>query len=247
MSKAKITLLGMYRWMSENNDDLFYNLSTPTGIDKQKLINTILMNGAEFEVLYSDADFMKFLIGVWSDKWQRTMEKWIEVLSMDYNPIENYDRKEDWMDSTNRQTSASNTSSEDAMRNEASKKSETAFASDNSKATGDGTTTNEVSPYDATTYVAHDKSTSSTGGTNDASSITDARAGVSDTILDTRRGNGSEDTLANESGLHTGRIHGNIGVKTTQSMVQEEIDISKFNIYDEISNLFLTEFVIYTY
>lgn len=247
MSKAKITLLGMYKWMSENNDDLFYNLATPTGIDKQKLINTILMNGAEFEVLYSDADFMKFLIGVWSDKWQRTMEKWINVLSMSYDPIENYDRKEDWLDSNSKSSSSSASSNEDNIHTDGSKKKETAFANDNSVATGNGTTENKVSPYDASDYVAHDKSESTTGGTNSASSITDANASVSNTAIDTKRGNGSEDTAAFENGLHTGRIHGNIGVTTTQKMILEEIDVSKFNIYDEISNLFLTEFVIYTY
>ena len=49
------------------------------------------------------------------------------------------------------------------------------------------------------------------------------------------------------NGIHSGRIHGNIGVKTTQSMVIEEIDVSRFNIYDEIANLFLQELTIYTY
>ena len=49
------------------------------------------------------------------------------------------------------------------------------------------------------------------------------------------------------NGIHSGRIHGNIGVKTTQSMILEEIDVSRFNIYDEIANLFLQELTIYTY
>ena len=98
MATAKITLIGFYQWMKANNDDLFANLSVPSGIDKNKLINTILMNGAEFEVLYGDADYFKFLIGPWSDKWYRTMDRWAKALAIDYAPLENYDRMEEWND-----------------------------------------------------------------------------------------------------------------------------------------------------
>ena len=43
MSIAKITLIGMYKYGQETNVDIFASLTPPTGIDKQKLINTILM------------------------------------------------------------------------------------------------------------------------------------------------------------------------------------------------------------
>ena len=46
---------------------------------------------------------------------------------------------------------------------------------------------------------------------------------------------------------HTGRIHGNIGVTTSQQMLQSELDIARFNIYEEITDLFLKELTIYTY
>ena len=47
--------------------------------------------------------------------------------------------------------------------------------------------------------------------------------------------------------MHTGHVHGNIGVKTTQSMVLEELDLAKWNVYEQITDLFLTEFVIPIY
>ena len=50
MATAKLTLIGMYQYMNLIEDDLFLNLTVPSGIDKSKLVNTILMNGAEFEV-----------------------------------------------------------------------------------------------------------------------------------------------------------------------------------------------------
>lgn len=251
MSKAKITLIGMYQWMHDNNDDLFANLSTPTGIDKDKLVSTILMNGAEFEVLYADADYFKFLIGVWSDKWQRTMEKWIAALSINYNPLENYDRMEDWQDTTNRMNSSlnSNSHNDGSTKVETIGRKEIAMGNDISKATGDGTNVNEVSACDSSTFVNHDKTTSNTSGTNNASSVTDA-SGKTDSVLIDQASGSSDDTGTNvglEDAKRTGRAHGNIGVTTSQQMLEAELDISKFNLYDEISNLFLTEFVVYTY
>ena len=239
MSKAKITLIGMYKWMSDNNDDLFYNLSTPVGIDKQKLVNTILMNGAEFEVLYADADFMKFLIGVWSDKWQRTMEKWINALSIEYNPLENYDRKEDWLETSENKTSRADGSS----RLESIARKEIAQGNDISLSSGDGSTENQISAYDVNTYSPHDKATSSSSGSNNSSSLTDADGKTNSMIIDQSNG----DIKNKEDSLRSGRTHGNIGVTTSQQMLESELDIAKFNVYDEIANLFLTEFVIYTY
>ena len=55
--------------------------------------------------------------------------------------------------------------------------------------------------------------------------------------------------LQNMKGLkelddHRGRVHGNIGIKTTQSIFLEEWELDKLNIYDEIYILFAREFLI---
>ena len=239
MATAKITLIGMSKWMSDHNDDLFANLSTPTGIDRSKLISTILMRGGEFEVLYGDADFIKFLIGVWSDKWQRTMEKWINALLIEYNPLENYDRKEDWLETSENKTKRADGSS----RIESIARKEIAQGNDVSESSGDGTTENQVSAYDVATYSNHDKTTSSSSGANTSSSLTDADGKTNSMIIDQSNG----DISNKEDSLRSGRTHGNIGVTTSQQMLESELDIAKFNVYEEIANLFLTEFVVYTY
>lgn len=203
MASAKITLFGMYKWMQINDDDLFAGLDVPTGIDKQTLINTILTNGGEFETLYADADFMKDMIGLWSDKWQRTMQKWVEALSIDYNPLENYDRMEEWSDN----------------------KLEHAVAADASNQSGSGNVTNQKSAFDGTGYQNHDKADSTSNGTNNATT----------------------NTIAQGSSTHGGRTHGNIGVTTSQQMLQAQLDVVRFNLYNEIADVFLMELCIYTY
>lgn len=231
MSLSKMTLIGMYNW----DNTLFSNLSTPAGIDNSLLVDTILLNGGEFEVLYADVDFMKNAIGRWSNKWQRTMERWIAVLQKEYNPIENYDRIEDWTDANSKKTN------NDAIHSEGITRKETAVASDASVSSGEGDTENKVSAYDVSTYSPHDRADTSSKGTNNSLGTTDAAGETNTNSIDSMK----SDDISN--GIHSGRIHGNIGIKTTQSMILEEIDVSRFNIYDEIANLFLQELTIYTY
>ena len=46
---------------------------------------------------------------------------------------------------------------------------------------------------------------------------------------------------------HNGRVHGNIGVTTSQQMLNQELDLGYWNIYERITDLFLREFVIPVY
>lgn len=311
MSKAKITLIGFYNYMRSVNDDLFKNLHTPTGIDKDLLVNNILLKGGEFEVLYAEPYFYQNMIGVWSDKWQRTMEKWINALSIDYNPLENYDRMEDWTDDASRianeqkaetatnasnsvninntnnnvesseehKNANSNVHSDSTINDESTNRNESAIASDSSTSTGSGTTTNERSAFDSATYSPHDKSTSSTSGENTSSAVTNSSgdttttgssntSGIINELSDGNSSNTSEgnqtnisqanasgdesrntdvNAIDNSSSTHSGRMHGNIGVTTSQQMLEAELEISRFNLYDEIADLFLSELCIYIY
>lgn len=94
MSTAKMTLIGMYNY----DNTLFANLTMPEGINKNDVINSLLLQGGEFEVLYPRPDFMKYAIGAWSVKWEHTFAEWLRGTQASYNPIHNYDRIEDIRD-----------------------------------------------------------------------------------------------------------------------------------------------------
>ena len=98
MSEAKITIIGFHKYMQTVNDDLFKYLNLPDGIDKQDVVDNIMFRGGEFEVLYSDPYFMQDSIKVWSNKWYRTFDKWRKALDIEYDPLDNYNRFEDWTD-----------------------------------------------------------------------------------------------------------------------------------------------------
>lgn len=67
--------------------------------------------------------------------------------------------------------------------------------------------------------------------------------------------NGSGSTTENESGTNkrdlthkrTGRTHGNIGVTTSQQMIQSEREVAMFNIYDIIAESFVENFCLMVY
>lgn len=210
---------------------LFDDLVLPDGIDKDVLTNNILLRGGEFEVMYADPHFTKDAISMWGKKWYRTFEKWIDALNIDYNPLENYDRMEDYSDTLNKGISTSSSGTTGNTRTFNNEDKETIDTTQVSE--------NTVSAFDSSTYQPAEKTTVDNDGTdtfNHTGTITDAGT------------NGSSGTeKENSKSVHEGRIHGNIGVTTSQQMLEAELKIAEWNIYEHITDLFLSEFIIPIY
>lgn len=231
MSLSKITLIGMNQYFLNIEESLFDKLSVPEGIDKDTLIDNILLNGGEFETIYGNPEFVRDAIGVWSSKWYRTFEKWVAVLDMEYNPLENYDRIEDWSDQMNRGAKSG------ARRDSGN----TRTFNNQDKRTIDTTAVSEdqVSAFDSSVYQPSAKNTVDNDGTDTVD--------YSGTIKDEYGEGTSGEETENKKDTHSGRIHGNIGVKTSQSMLAEELEVQRFNLTDQITDLFLQEFCILVY
>lgn len=103
----------------------------------------------------------------------------------------------------------------------------------NSVGTLDNTTTGTVettkSAYDSSTYQPYDKVESTETSDTDTTDRTDTTMS------------------SDQDSEHNGRIHGNIGVTTSQQMLNQELDLGYWNLYQRITQLFLQEFVIPVY
>lgn len=207
MSSAKMTLIGCNTFFKNMNDDLFKGLLLPEGLAKDTLTNNILLQGGDFEVVYADPFFLQNAISIWADREAATFERWVNALAIEYAPLENYDRHEDWTDTLDSDGTSRTTGTNDTSTN--------------------GTVTTDVSAYDSNGYQPKEKVTTAETIDND-----------------TTENNTS--TLDNE-GVHTGRIHGNIGVTTSQQMLESELDLGYWNIYSRITDMFLKEFCIMIY
>ena len=199
-----MTLIGLNNFLQYYETDLFEFLTFPEGIDKETAIENIMLFCGDNELLYADGNFMRNAIKMWSTKWHFTFDKWVKVLTKEYNPIENYDRMEVWSDSAS--TSESNS----------------AEASDSS--THSLTNQGDVSAFNSSSFEPDQSAAEN--GTNNAKSISSAK----------------NDKL--DYSFHEGRVHGNIGVTTTQQMIQQELELGRFNIYDEIAIIFAREFTL---
>lgn len=199
MSLAKITTLGFEQYLNDNNDSLFSGCTFPSSLDRDNLITRIILRAGEFEVLYSNPEFMRDAITSWSKSYYRTFEKWANAYFEDYRPLENYNRTEIWDDKVD------NTDTTEAHSD-----------------TG-GTTTDKVSAYDASDFVNKDQSTSDSSTDSNGSSVLDGKT------------------------HHEGHLYGNIGVTTSQQMLESEYEVARFNIYEQIADLFIKEFCICVY
>lgn len=88
--RTKLSLLGLYNWDST----IFDGLKLPSELNKEELVNNLLMELAELTVLYTDSDFMKKAITSWSTIRYHTWERMAKVLYEDYEPFINIKRDE---------------------------------------------------------------------------------------------------------------------------------------------------------
>lgn len=246
MSQAKITLIGLEGYLNPEQS-LFDKMVLPEGIDKDTLIGSILMRCQEFELLYSDPYFMQDAVSIWSRKNYRTFDKWVKALEIEYDPLYNYDRTEEYTDTHTGDFSKSGTGSSsgssDYTRTDNLSQSDDHTRTDNLSST---LTHSEKAYNDASLVTTTQDGTSDTGTQRNAGTITNSG---------TQRNAGSESgsVTNNESGndaytnIHKARLFGNIGVTTSQQMLQSELDIARWNMYEHIADLFCQEFCVMVY
>lgn len=215
MSTMTTTMIGAYKY----DPTIFDEMILPDTIERETAINTILTRCGEFELLYPDLDFLKGFIGLWSKKWYRTFELWEIGTKASWNPVENYDRYEDFTDTGSSSKTIKGTHGE--------------TNSSNLSGSSSNDTTDYVSAYDASTFQNSTKETS--GGTTSSNSSGSSNTSINDTETGT------------DSNIHTGRIHGNIGVTQASDMLAGWYDISAWSLYDHIADVFVAEMCIPIY
>lgn len=228
---ATVSLLGLKRL----NDGILGELVVPDGVDVELVKDNLLAETAELEVIYPDAIFMQAMIGRWSAKELPIWERLYKTTLLEYNPIENYDRMEEW------------TEAEDT------KKNTEADATGTSKTDTDGTSTREsntdgvindqkyVSAYNEVEFTPTERDNNTQNEKNNSE-----QKDVGTVSVKTSAENTTDET-GNRNLLRKGRAHGNIGVTTSQQMIEAERDVALYNIIDVIINSFKNRFCLQVY
>ena len=155
-----LSIYGLYQY----DDSIFDGLTLPEGMNKEALVNTLLIECAGMEVLYPNPEFMKNAISIWSSKNQAKWEKLYKTTLYEYDPLNN--KKEDYKEVETRDlagTTSSNTSS---------------TSNSNQNSTTSGKAFNDTTFIDTDLTEVNDESSSSylaSGTSTDAGTITRTR------------------------------------------------------------------------
>lgn len=241
--RASLSILGLY----QRDPTLFDELELPGDMNKDVLIDSILYEAASLEAYYPDPNFMKFMIGRWSFMNQSIWQKLYDTTVLEYNPIYNYDRTEEWTENEKMLDGRTAASTETETRN--LKTGETSRTDSNGDVTTTGTMKTElnVSGYNEVTFTPSEETIETPDTMTSNNVIVD---GTRDSI---NTGTVSIDKKDTESldrkrdNLRTGRAFGNIGVTTTQQMIQQERETVTFNMYKVITDSFVDRFCLMVY
>lgn len=235
---AKITLIGLEQFLNPERS-VFDNLILPDGIDKDTLVDTILLRCNEFELLYPDPEFMTAAVNIWGRKNYWTFDKWIKLINKEYDPLYNKDYYEEWKDTHEGEFSKDGSDSATGTNSENSDYTRT----DNLKMENDSTLTHSERAYNDSNMaeISEDVTDGEINNTG-----TQRNAGTSSGSFSNGSTNAEsgDDSYTNE---HTYHGYGNIGITSAQELFQKETDVARFNLYSQIADLFCQEFCIMVY
>lgn len=234
-----LSIMGLY----EYDNNIFQGLQVPEGLNREAVINEILLQCAELEIMYPNIDIMKLAITTWSIANQYTWQKLYDTMVVEYNPIWNVDANvtDTLAGSESRDISRSGSGSNNRTLNLAD--NETVNLSDNE--TVDMTDTRSVKGFNSNTWAESEKNEKD-GTDNITHTGTDNTTHTgTDNIAITDSESVDDDLTRSET--RTQRRTGNIGVTTTQQMLEQERAIAEFNMISYIAQSFKQRFCLLIY
>lgn len=249
MSKgALLSVLGLY----QVDQTIFNDMSLPSGLNRETVIDAIIQDCMELEILYPNPDALKTMIQIWS---ARELPTWTRIYNAElaeYNPIENYDRHQ----SDSRQETHSgddvtvgNNATEAERRRSGSISGESTSTGTQS-GTSNGNTLHQYAAFDAGTLADQTKdiqtqTVNNSSGDSVENEQTSEESGT-DSISETSRQTLTHGERVGET--FTSYIHGNIGVTTSQQMLESELELApKINTINYVVNSFKMRFCLLVY
>ena len=181
----------------------------PLNIHSSDLYLMWLLRYSAFKYISDDFDEIKRYVDILSKIYSNRFTKSVNALLTEYNPIENYNSTE----TENIEISGENSSTSEI--------SSTSSGETSSNSTGE--TTETLSPYDSENFNNNSK--------NNSSGTTSESTSSSDNSSNTMSGTSSQ------TNARTLKRSGNIGVTTSQQMIQSEIELRKNDLINDFFNI----------
>lgn len=218
----KLTLWGMNDYLDGTLLDFLSESLPADTFDPEIMEQLIYAECGDLYPYYQVPLYCKQHIKNFFDRNKEQFKRVWEALYSEYNPIENYDRIEAWSDSH----SESTRDSESLSMSSSESVSAVTSSSDSQSSSANGNISAFNSP-NMQPQSASNGNAATSGRTNN-----DTR-GTSNSL---RAGLNVKDNIARDD--HRGRVHGNIGVTTSQQMIQQSIELGSYDIYIWVISLF---------
>lgn len=266
---------GGIRALIDWDNTIFDNMTLPDDVALADVVDHILYKYGDTPLFTPDPAVVKFYIGRWSTRRLPVWNKYKELLEIDFNPLENYDRTEkttidddgtathDYSgdDSVTRtgEDKLARTGDDTISRNGEDKL--TKAGSETSERDAD--TTRTVSAFNSSAWQNDSKDTVNDDTTLSFTNRTDTRTytNLDDkttynstdtrtyTNLKDKTDYNSKDKLTNDLTREiNGHVHGNIGVVSSQDMFKQQVEIIPYyDLIDFIATDWHQEFNLYIY
>ena len=221
---SKLTLVGIHNY---TKGAIWDDVPLPDGLDREILINEILKQSGEFSVLYPDADFLKVQISQFFKKWYHNFERWVAAYNFDYEALYNLDVKSTVTEEGQNYENGSKTLSD----------SRNVTASNSGSSNGSNQNVHQKAAFDATDFQNTEKDT----GSSNMSTTGNSSESVTGSGSEVTSGNSNHKIVTEEY------RRGNQGVTQSQELLLSEFNAWRFNIYNQIADVFVSEFCVTVY
>ena len=248
--RATLSLMGMYEYDNTILDFFHYPDKWET-VDKDVFVNKLLLDTAELEVLYPDANIFKTAIKYWSAAEVQNWNKLYDTTVLKYNPIWNKDGTVTEIEKhvkNNNYTDVTDGTIADHSSTNGIQNTETS-GNENTNTTNNTNEKDYVFGFNSENAAQSGQTvTDDTGRTNtDRSENTQSNSSANTDATTTNNTNFKHDEKENIDREYTRTEQGNIGITTTQQMINEEREVDKFNLMDYIIDRFKQRFCLLVY
>ena len=202
---------------------IFDDLVFPEGVDKQIFVDTLVQSCGHTPLLHPDPGYLHYYIQAWGKRTFKIWQKLFATLDLEYNPIENYDQNSTYTDTTNRSLNRTTNNSTES------------HGTNNSSGSNTNMSEDKVAADNSSEYQP-DRTSTASGTTSDLL-----------TLDSNETDSGKMTDVETVEHTYTERTHGNVGVTTSQQMIQSERDLVRYDFYMEIVNSFKHEFCLLVY
>lgn len=213
--------------MYQYDSTIFNGIVIPADMDKETLINRIMLQCGDNEVLYPNTALLTTAINTFFKSNEYKYTKLWQTMHYDYDPLLNYDleiNEKRTVKNSNSQTSISNGNT-------------TVNNNSNTEQTTDITNTHSVSAYDTTDWSNESQDIQDGHTVGDENSIGTENREDTENI----EGSGTQEETYNRT------EKGDNSARSTMSNIQQQRDLVDFDIYGLIASEFEDAITITTY